>query len=223
MADALEELPLFPLNVVLFPHASLQIHVFEDRYRKLIQQCLHEDRGFGIVLIRSGQEVGGAAEPYLVGTAVRIESVHTFENGTMDVHVRGERRFRIRRLDESGEYLIGHVEPVIELSVDDEPRTDALALKVREYMMGYLQNLFSPYDFKSTRIVLPQDATALSFAVANMLRIENLDKQRLLETTDTIERMAEMIPILEQQIMLAKPAGYQKLTSADFKESLHPN
>src|SRR5688500_15065586 len=99
MAQQLEEMPLFPLNTVLFPYASVQLHVFEERYREMVKDCLAYDMPFGIVLIRSGSEVGGAAEPYLVGTAVRIIKVHTYDDGSMDVQVRGERRFRIRRLD----------------------------------------------------------------------------------------------------------------------------
>jgi len=67
MGGHLEPLPLFPLHTVLFPYAPLQLHVFESRYRELIQYCSEEDTGFGIVLIRQGAEVGGEAEPYMVG------------------------------------------------------------------------------------------------------------------------------------------------------------
>ena len=68
----LEEIPLFPLHTVLFPHASLHLNVFEERYHQMLRYCLEYDQPFGIVLIRSGSEVGGAAEPYMVGTACRI-------------------------------------------------------------------------------------------------------------------------------------------------------
>ncbi|HVL39075.1 MAG TPA: LON peptidase substrate-binding domain-containing protein, partial [Fimbriimonadaceae bacterium] len=78
MPFELEEMPLFPLNTVLFPYATVQLHVFEDRYRDLVRNCIEFDRPFGIVLIRNGDEVGGQAEPYMVGTAVRIVQVHHF-------------------------------------------------------------------------------------------------------------------------------------------------
>src|SRR5579863_7566944 len=111
MSQELEELPLFPLSTVLFPYATVQLHVFEERYRQLVHDCLQLDTSFGIVLIRSGPEVGGQAEPYMVGTTVRITRVHTYDDGRMDIQVQGERRFRIRRIDNTKAYLVGHVEP----------------------------------------------------------------------------------------------------------------
>lgn len=221
--DDLEELPLFPLNAVLFPGAKTQIYVFEPRYRELIDWCLENDSGFGVVLIREGQEAGGPVDPYLVGTVVRLEGVQPFEDGTMNVQIRGERRFRIRRLDESRPYLVGFTEPVVELEVEDTPRTDALVLKVREYVEQYIESFFSRYDMKIARVHMPTDPTLLSFAVANFLQIENLDKQRLLETTDTVERIADMIPILEQHILEATPAELHKLTPEEMADWINPN
>ncbi|MFQ3669585.1 MAG: LON peptidase substrate-binding domain-containing protein, partial [Fimbriimonadaceae bacterium] len=127
MPEDLEELPLFPLETVLFPYASIQLHVFEDRYREMVRECVEYDRPFGIVLLKTGSEIGDPnAEPYLVGTAVRIRHIHTYEDGRMDLHVQGERRFRIRRLDESRPYLTGLVEPVLERDTETSPRSDAL-------------------------------------------------------------------------------------------------
>ena len=76
----LEQLPLFPLNTVLFPYASIQLHVFEERYQAMVRECIAADTPFGIVLIRSGFEVGEIADPYRVGTAVRIKEVHNYED-----------------------------------------------------------------------------------------------------------------------------------------------
>ena len=81
MADRLEEIPLFPLNTVVFPYAHMQVHVFETRYREMIRHCMQYDQSFGIVLIRQGSEAGGVAEPYMVGTAVRIVKVQTHSDG----------------------------------------------------------------------------------------------------------------------------------------------
>ncbi|MCA0359986.1 MAG: LON peptidase substrate-binding domain-containing protein [Armatimonadetes bacterium] len=218
MAGAAEELPLFPLNVVLFPYATLQIHVFEERYRDMVRHCLQYDQGFGIVLIKSGSEVGGPADPYLVGTACRIVSVQTYDDGTMDVKIQGERRFRIRKLDETKSYPVGYVEPVVELEVEDTPRADALTLRTREYLQAYIEAHFQREEIKVAKVRLPQDPTALSFVVANFLQIDNQQKQHLLEVTDTLERISEMIPILEQHMMEAKVPQYTKLTVQDLSE-----
>ncbi|MBS1709339.1 MAG: LON peptidase substrate-binding domain-containing protein [Armatimonadetes bacterium] len=229
MSDHLEEMPLFPLNTVVFPHADLQVHVFEERYREMVRNCVQYDTGFGVVLIRSGQEVGGAAEPYMVGTAVRIVKVQTYEDGKMDVHVRGQRRFRIRRLDESRSYLVGHVEPVVELEVEDSPQTEELVERVRRSVHELLEGQFAKLDVKVTSIRLPVDATDLSFVVANLLHCENIRKQHLLETTDTTDRIAEMLPILEQQIIEAaeedvpeSPTNF-RLTTQHFDDIISSN
>ena len=107
MSKTLEEMPLFPLNAVVFPYGSLQLHIFEPRYREMIRSCIEFERPFGIVLIRNGEEVGEIAEPYMVGTAVRVTEAVELGDGRMDITVTGERRFRIRELDESRSYLVG--------------------------------------------------------------------------------------------------------------------
>ncbi len=223
MADALEELPLFPLNTVLFPYAQLQLHVFEARYREMIEYCVENDLGFGVVLIREGEETG-PADPYLVGTAVRIAKVDTFDDGKMDVRVQGQRRFRIRKLDtDSRPFLVGFVEPVIEMEIDDTPRVDALTYRLKECVEEYIRTELRHYDFKIQQINLPVEPTALSFVVANLLKIENLEKQRLLETTDTVERMADMVPLLQQQIIEVHTTGAYRVTASMLAEFVTPN
>ncbi len=222
MAAPFEELPLFPLSTVLFPYAHVRLHVFEERYRQLVHDCLAEDGTFGIVLIRSGSEVGGPSEPYLVGTAVRILKVDKFDDGRMDIQVVGERRFRIRRLDESKPYLTGFVEPVIEIEPEDTPRADALALKAREDFQLWVTQTLGRRDL-GVQIRFPEDRVALSFAIANALGIDDLEKQRLLELTDTVERLAGLIPHLEMQIIEADVPTITRLHPQDLAEYLFKN
>lgn len=230
MAEQLEELPLFPLETVLFPFASIQLHVFEDRYRRMITECMESDSPFGIVLIRSGHETDVHIEPYLVGTAVRIMHVHTYDDGRMDLQVQGERRFRIRRLDESRPYLTGYVEPVIEGDPEDTPRTDALMHKAREDFQMLVEGLIARPGF-NVQVIFPADPMALSFTIANLLPIENREKQSLLETTDTLERLARLIPILENQLLeiddlrsrIYSDQGPRRLTHTDLAEWINPN
>jgi uncharacterized protein len=219
MSQNLEELPLFPLDTVLFPYASLQVHVFEERYREMIRTCMEYDMPFGVVLIRNGSETG-VADPYLVGTAVRIVHVHTFEDGRMDLHVQGERRFRIRRMDESRPYLVGYVEPVVEFEIEDGARADALMLRAREAFEQLVRRLFERF---SVQVVFPTDPVVLSFTIANLLPMENLDKQRLLETTDTLERVEELLPILENQVLEAQPPSFMPLEPDEQQEWVNPN
>ena len=118
----------------------------------------------------------------------------------MDVEVLGERRFRIRRLDETKPYLVGYVEPLVEMEIEETDKAGDLMSEIRDSLMRYLQYCFQQADVRVASIRLPDDATALSFVVANLLQCENRQKQHLLETTDTVERMEEMLPLLEEQI-----------------------
>lgn len=223
MAGLLEELPLFPLHTVLFPYAQLQLHVFEDRYREMVRSCVEFDRPFGIVLIRDGSEVGGPASPYMVGTAVRILKTIPYDDGRMDIHVEGERRFRIRELDEeSHPYLVGKVEPVIEVEIEETDENRQLFGEAKEQFEQLIQKIFARQEF-NVSVKLPTDPVVLSFTIANMLHMENLAKQRLLETTDTLERVATLMPILQMQNLEAKQTNYYRLGSEDLKEWITPN
>ena len=223
MAGSLEELPLFPLHTVLFPYAQLQLHVFEDRYREMVRSCLEFDRPFGIVLIREGDEVGSIAEPYMVGTSVRILRTIPYDDGRMDIHVQGERRFRIRELDEDTRpYLVGQVEPVIELEIEESEENQQLFDLAKNQFEHLIQKIFARQDFE-VRVKLPPDPVALSFQIAHMLHLENLAKQRLLETTDTVERVATLIPILEMQNREQEERTYFRISSEDLREWIFPN
>lgn len=219
----LEELPLFPLSTVLFPYASVRIHVFEERYREMVRECLEKDIPFGIVLIRSGSEVGGIAEPYLVGTAVRIKQVYHFDDGSMDLNVQGERRFRIRELDDSKPYLIGHVEPLREFVFEETPDATILVRRAQTAFETWFSIVLSRQDL-AIKVQFPADWTALSFAIANLLPLDNLEKQRFLESTDTLERFEELIPIIEDQILQsAATPMHERVHVAELSEWITPN
>lgn len=221
MSKELEELPLFPVKTVLFPYASVQLPVLEERHKQMVRECSEFDAPFGIVLIRADSE-NGAAEPYMVGTAVRIVEVYTYDDGNMDIQVQGQRRFRIRRVDESKAYTTGFVEPVVELETEDTPRADALIMKAREDFQIWIERLISRSDF-NVQVKFPDDPVALSFAIANLLPMENLEKQRLLETTDTLERLQGLIPVLEEQIIEVNRPSYFRLKPEDLSEWITPN
>lgn len=221
MSQSLEELPLFPLNAVIFPYAALQLHIFEERYREMVRTCLEFDRPFGIVLIRSGSETGHA-DPYMVGTVVRIIRVHNYDDGRMDIDVQGERRFRIRELDESRSYLVGHVEPVIEHEIEESPRATQLLEQARFEFENLMRKVFARQEF-NVQVVFPPDPVALSFTIANLMHMDNLDKQRLLETTDTLERVQELIPILQMQNLESATPTYYRISSQDLQEWVTAN
>ena len=88
------ELALFPLFTVLFPGMPLHLHIFEPRYRLMIQRCLEANQPFGVVLIRKGEEaMGPLAEPYITGCTARIARTERLRDGSMNLTVLGEERF----------------------------------------------------------------------------------------------------------------------------------
>lgn len=232
MPHDLEELPLFPLDAVLFPHAHLRVHVFEERYQEMIRTCVDEERPFGIVLIREGSETGNEpVDPYLVGTFAHIVQIDQYDDGAMDVQVKGEGRFRVRQLDEdSRPYLVGHVEKVLEHDIEETAENQELIARAKEDAEVLIQRLFSRQEF-SVQVVFPPEPMQLSFTIANLLQIENLTKQRLLESTDTMERFEEMLPILEMQLIETAPVGealpgsptFYQLRAKDLSEWINPN
>lgn len=88
-------LPMFPLGTVLFPHAGLPLHVFEPRYRRLVQDCLSGVPEFGIVLIERGSEVGGGDSRFRVGTVARLVETAELPGGRWALIVSGSRRVRV--------------------------------------------------------------------------------------------------------------------------------
>ncbi len=223
MADHLEELPLFPLHTVLFPYARVQLHVFEERYKALTRFCEEFDSPFGVALIRAGDEVGGLSEPYLIGTTARIEKIHHYPDGRLHLSARGEHRFRIRRLDETTHpYLLGYVEPLVEASIEEHNRVAALTSRTIETFQYLIQGMIARPDF-NIEVQLPDDPLTLSFIVANFLEVDNATKQLLIELTDTAERLARLLPLIEKQIIDSQSRPLARLSVEDLKQFISPN
>jgi uncharacterized protein len=95
MPDNTAWLPLFPLNTVLFPGGILPLRVFEARYIDMVRECMKREAPFGVVLIKSGKEVGTAAEPENVGCLASIVQWDMVNPGVLLLRTRGGKRFRI--------------------------------------------------------------------------------------------------------------------------------
>jgi Lon protease-like protein len=177
--SSIMEMPLFPLNVVLFPGMALPLHIFEPRYREMINRCLDENLAFGVVLIKEGPEVGGGAEPRRVGTAARIMKVDRQPDGRMNIQVVGTRRFRIEELNRDLPYLTGRVRhyPVTD---GDTKLAVERAHKVRPKIMRYVELLTKATGVQLELERLPEDATSLAFLTAITLQVRTEDKHRML-------------------------------------------
>ena len=194
-----DDIPLFPLHVVLFPDMPLPLHIFEPRYREMILRCREEKSQFGITLIGSGAEIGAEAVPRQVGTLARIAQYEEMPDGRMNILVFGESRFRITRTFHDKPYLSASVEPIAEEPGGGEALETAYS-SVSSLFRTYLQALFAMTGRTLSTLQLPQEPEYLSYAVASVLQVPPSEKQALLELTDTERRLQRETEILQAEI-----------------------
>jgi len=196
------ELPLFPLQTVLFPGMPLGLHIFEDRYKLMIGKCVQERQPFGVVLIKTGAEaLGTAAEPHNIGCIAFVTQVERLEQGRMNIGVVGQERFRILSLDESGPYLIGQVEryPIEE----QEPEAQAKAAqRLRPWVERYLGVLPLEEDEELDPAQLPDDPVALAYVAATLVQIPPHEKQPLLKTERALVLLNDLRSIYRREVPL---------------------
>jgi Lon protease-like protein len=211
------DIPLFPLGVVLFPGMALPLHIFEDRYRQMIGRCLETKEGFGVLLIREGQEVGEPAVPFEVGTLAEITSVQRLPDGRMHLVAVGTRRFRCVEHRQERPYRVASV---TWLEDEASPSTDyeELAGQVRAAVDQYLEAVYAVASRPKRSLELLDDATALSFQVAALLRIAPREQQRLLESLATEARLRQELAYLERETRL-----YRMLLKSDNAKGFSRN
>ena len=197
MSPLERRLPLFPLKVVLFPHASLPLHIFEERYKLMIQRCLDGDSQFGVVFIRSGAEVGGPAEPHSVGTVAGIERVERLDDGRLLITVKGVSRFRVKEITQSRPYLEGQVE-VLEDEGDVGPPSP-LVQSIRDAVTRHIRLLMGLRGGWVRQVKAPVDPAVLSYFVATILRVNLAEKQALLEEPSAGKRLETELGLLERE------------------------
>jgi ATP-dependent Lon protease len=192
MAD---ELPMFPLGSVLFPHGVLPLHVFEPRYRELTERCLAGDREFGVVLIERGHEVGGGDVRFDVGTVARIVDASRLADGRWVLVNVGVERLRVVEWLADDPYPIarverGGLERANDASADLVAEVGAQLRRVLA-MHVELGDLVAPVD-----VELDPDPVRASFQAAACAPIGPLDAQRLLELDGAAERLVRLAELL---------------------------
>jgi Lon protease-like protein len=190
------ELPIFALNAVLFPGGTLPLHIFEERYRIMIGECIAADREFGVCLIKSGKEAGGPAEIHTIGTTARITSAQRLEDGRMNILCVGGRRFSVTEMLESSPYPLARVE-LIETSDSDDARTAELAARARELFDQYMQLTLAISNQWSRTINTPEDGAELSDYIAGRLAVSTATRQRFLEEQSAEERLEMVSRVLD--------------------------
>lgn len=185
------QVPLFPLNTVLFPGGPLPLRIFEQRYLDMISACVSNDAPFGVLLIRDGGETGPAST-YDVGTLARIVDWYQGSDGLLGVTAVGEQRFRVISSQREPSGLnVGSIE-----LLPDEP---ALPLPekyhaMREILAGVLDDLGLLYESLDRRM---DDAGWVTSRFVEILPLDLEQKQRCLEHDDPEERLRIVQKLLD--------------------------
>jgi Lon protease-like protein len=195
-------LPLFPLQVVLFPGTALPLHIFEPRYRQMLADCLGGSRRFGITPAGSATE---SPDPGSAGCVAEVKANEQLPDGRSNILVMGGARFVLRNVFAAPEpYYTGMVD-----EFDEEGGTlpsDEAVRDLRERFTEYFRVLRLLNDTEPEEPSLPDAPLALSFAVAAAVECEAATKQALLVTRSTRERVTlllRMLPGLTAQLEAA--------------------
>jgi Lon protease-like protein len=178
------ELPLFPLNTVLFPQGPLSLRIFEPRYVDMIGRCMRESTPFGVVAIRSGGEVGAVEVTAELGTTARVVDFSQLPDGLLGIMCEGDRKFRLlRRWQRPDGLHLGEIEYVpAEQSLEIPEEHQHLA----ELLSKVLPELGEPYASLPTKLT---DASWVGCRLAEILPLSLEDRLGLLDTEEPLVRL----------------------------------
>ena len=180
------ELGLFPLPIVLVPTERIPLHIFEPRYRELIEECVENETDFGFVLAT------GDGAVHEIGTRASVlEVLEVLDDGRMNVVVEGVERFRLLELTSGRTFTTGLVEPVLD---DDDPPADADVERALEIFRDLAETSESDVDIPEPEVV------QLDFELAGRVDFEVDAKQELLAMTSPKLRMQRLAVLLESAL-----------------------
>lgn len=179
-----ETIPLFPLQLVLFPGGPLKLRIFEARYLDMIGRCMREGTVFGVARILSGSEVGGSAQTASIGTTARIVDFEQLEDGLLGISAVGERSFRIEATRQQPDGL--NIADIEWLPAEPKHAVPADAQYLAILVEHALPQLTPLYDGIELQL---DDASWVSNRCVEILPLSLDDKQRCLEMQDPVPRL----------------------------------
>jgi len=202
-------MPIFPLGVVLLPHMPMPLHIFEERYKLMITECLDQRQDFGLIYVR-----GSKMER--IGCCARITDVlKRYEDGRMDILTVGGKRFLITSIDESRPFLQGAV-----LYFDDEiekPEQGLLRQSIRALELLKKLNRLAGMDADDAPPA-GADLSLLSFFIASHEGFTFDERQELLEMSSPAARIEREVTLLDKKIdMLHAREEIRKITGGNGK------
>lgn len=189
----MEEIPIFPLQTVLYPGGPLSLRIFETRYLDMVSRCLKQEQGFGVCLIREGKEAG-PAKVHPTGTLARIRDWSSGEDGLLNILAWGERRFHIQNHRTQADGLnLGEVEWLPDEPSESLPDTRA---DLADLLRQIIQQVGGPYTGEEGAY---EDAGWVGCRLSELLPLGLPQRQYLLELNDPLKRL-EILSTLVQSL-----------------------
>ena len=202
---AVHELPLFPLNTVLFPGMSLNLHIFEERYKEMIRRCIDKQTQFGVSLIHKGAEAfGPPAEPYAIGCTAQIMEVQPLSDGRMNIVARGQERFRIVLLDRSKTPYLNSIIELFPLGVRDHDFIEQSSQQLKPWLQRYLETLAASGEIQMNLPEIPDTPRLLAYLAADTLKVSNQAKQNFLAIEYTDDLLTSLLSAYRREAAILK-------------------
>jgi len=181
----LADIPLFPLNVVLMPGTPLPLHIFEDRYKQMVNECLDAETEFGMIFAdESGTRQVGC-------TARIVDLVERYDDGRLVILVEGSQRFKLNNVLSGKPYYVGDIE-----YLEDGPQEDVSALA--EECVVLLERVVAAATEGSVDIEIEQPYLNLSFIIAGRIEFDLEMRQQILELSTEKERLIKVKELLTE-------------------------
>jgi Lon protease-like protein len=192
--------PMFPLESVLMPGMVLPLHVFEDRYRTMVRDCMAGEREFGVVLIERGSEVGGGDVRSIVGTVAQIVQAEENDDGRWGVVAVGVRRMRVQRwLDDDPYPRADLTDWPDEIDASDEVDLDDLYRQQVSTLRRVLAMSAEPGRPADPTAEVADEPLAGSYHLSVLAPVGPLDRQRLLAADGPRDRLVRLASLLAEE------------------------
>ena len=223
------ELPIFPLGNVLYPGSQMPLHIFEERYRRLMRDRIDAEPIFGVVLTETGLEVGDEPTIHPVGTAAKLLAASELPDGRWAILIEGTDRFRVMCSSWERSYMVGSVE-----WLEDGGPGKSSAVMIDDLIssfVGYLRAIGAELAETGSmeaieaglRSAFSGNLDGLTYLVAGQLPLNTWRRQRILELPSLSERSRTVRALLRQERVLVERTGATTELTGHPARSILPN
>lgn len=207
-------LPLFPLSgVVLFPGMNLPLHIYEEKYKKMVSNCLEYDKQFGIVYAK-----GNVCSE--IGTRALIVDVEMLEEGKMNILTEGKSRFKVLNLIKEEPYCEAYIEPYEDIESETTPKLKSSLSRVKKISLKVLDLFDLVFEQElSKKLKLPKEPNEFLFLMSANLTCSNEQKQLILETRSLQERADKILSLLKDELTRLKVLLENKKTKDEVMKN----